>query len=100
MVVVIRIIFIFSGLDETHKLVTALGGRCHSYVVDLADRNEVYVVAKEVRKDCGPVSEKISAINGGKEIAIFFFVCAYFPEKTSFIILNGSRCLIFVYFIF
>lgn len=51
-----KLICDFSGLEETHKLVAALGGRCHSYVVDLANRNEVYVVAKEVRKDCGPVS--------------------------------------------
>ncbi|XP_077295569.1 estradiol 17-beta-dehydrogenase 11 isoform X2 [Arctopsyche grandis] len=45
-----------ASVDETHKLVTALGGRCHSYVVDLADRNEVYKVADKVREDCGSVS--------------------------------------------
>ncbi|XP_068617691.1 estradiol 17-beta-dehydrogenase 11-like [Battus philenor] len=44
------------GLEDTVKLVKGIGGKCHGYVVDLANRDDIYRVAKTVHKEVGRVN--------------------------------------------
>ncbi|CAH4035477.1 estradiol 17-beta-dehydrogenase 11-like [Pieris brassicae] len=44
------------GLEDTVKLVKGVGGKCFGYVVDLAARDDIYRVAKQVKKEVGTVS--------------------------------------------
>ncbi|KAI8439537.1 hypothetical protein MSG28_013284 [Choristoneura fumiferana] len=44
------------GLDDTEKLVKGIGGECYSYVVNLADKDDIYRVAEKVHKEIGRVS--------------------------------------------
>ncbi|XP_013189782.2 estradiol 17-beta-dehydrogenase 11 [Amyelois transitella] len=44
------------GLEDTVKLVKGIGGRCHGYVVNLANREDIYRMAKRVEQEVGRVS--------------------------------------------
>lgn len=44
------------SLEETVKLVQAIGGTCYGYVCDLCDREDVYKKAAIVKQDVGKVS--------------------------------------------
>jgi len=44
------------GIDETVKTIKGNGGTAYAYVCNVADRNTVYSVADQVRKDVGKVS--------------------------------------------
>ncbi|XP_072945111.1 estradiol 17-beta-dehydrogenase 11-like [Epargyreus clarus] len=44
------------GLEDTVKLVKGIGGKCYGYVVDLASRDDIYRVAKQVDEEVGRVS--------------------------------------------
>lgn len=45
-----------SGIEETVKLVQAVGGTCYGYVCDLCDREDVYKKAKIIREEIGKVT--------------------------------------------
>lgn len=51
-----KAIYLVSGLDDTEKLVKGIGGECYSYVVNLADKDDIYRVAEKVYKEIGRVS--------------------------------------------
>lgn len=44
------------GLEDTVKLVKGIGGDCYGYVVDLANREDIYRVAKKVTEEVGKVN--------------------------------------------
>ncbi|XP_049875708.1 estradiol 17-beta-dehydrogenase 11-like [Pectinophora gossypiella] len=44
------------GLEDAVKLVKGIGGKCHGYVVDLTNRDDIYRVAKKVHEEVGRVS--------------------------------------------
>ncbi|KAK8754020.1 hypothetical protein OTU49_008127 [Cherax quadricarinatus] len=43
------------GNEETVQQVTAAGGECHAYTVDLCDRKAIYAAAAKVKQDVGKV---------------------------------------------
>lgn len=43
-------------MDETVNLIKGLGGVAYSYKCDIADRDDVYNVAKKTQEDVGNVS--------------------------------------------
>ncbi|XP_050448760.1 short-chain dehydrogenase/reductase family 16C member 6-like [Cataglyphis hispanica] len=45
-----------SGIEETIKLVRAIGGTCYGYVCDLCDREDVYKKAKIIEEEIGKVT--------------------------------------------
>ncbi|XP_011268965.1 epidermal retinol dehydrogenase 2 [Camponotus floridanus] len=45
-----------SGIEETIKLVRAVGGTCYGYVCDLCDREDVYKKAKIIEEEIGKVT--------------------------------------------
>ncbi|XP_029168837.1 epidermal retinol dehydrogenase 2-like [Nylanderia fulva] len=45
-----------SGIEETVKLVQAIGGTCYGYVCDLCDREDVYKKAKIINDEIGKVT--------------------------------------------
>lgn len=45
-----------SGIEETVKLVQAIGGTCYGYVCDLCDREDVYKKAKIIEEEIGKVT--------------------------------------------
>ncbi|KAJ2945692.1 hypothetical protein O0L34_g532 [Tuta absoluta] len=44
------------GLEDAVKLVKGIGGKCHGYVVDLTNRDDIYRVAKRTSEEVGRVS--------------------------------------------
>ncbi|XP_028170497.1 epidermal retinol dehydrogenase 2-like [Ostrinia nubilalis] len=44
------------GLEDTVKLVNGIGGKCYGYVVDLAKKEDIYRVAKQVEQEVGRVT--------------------------------------------
>ncbi|CAG9788779.1 unnamed protein product [Diatraea saccharalis] len=44
------------GLEDTVKLVKGIGGKCTGYVVDLAKKEDIYRVAKQVDREVGKVN--------------------------------------------
>ncbi|XP_059052632.1 short-chain dehydrogenase/reductase family 16C member 6-like [Achroia grisella] len=44
------------GLEDAVKLVKGIGGNCYGYVVDLANREDIYRVAKKVEEEVGRVT--------------------------------------------
>lgn len=51
------IIFSFvAALDETVHLIKGLGGVAYAYKCDLADRDDVYRIAKKTEEEVGNVS--------------------------------------------
>lgn len=47
----------FTGIEETVKLVQASGGTCYGYLCDLCDREDVYKKASILRNEVGRVSK-------------------------------------------
>lgn len=45
------------GNDETVRQVSAAGGECWAYTVDLCDRHSIYKVAARVKEEVGKVSK-------------------------------------------
>lgn len=45
-----------AGLEDAVKLVKGIGGKCHGYIVDLTNRDDIYRVAKKVNEEIGRVS--------------------------------------------
>ncbi|KAI5642090.1 short chain dehydrogenase domain-containing protein [Phthorimaea operculella] len=50
------------GLEDAVKLVKGIGGKCHGYVVDLTNRDDIYRVAKRTSEEVGRLVKGI----GGK----------------------------------
>lgn len=48
-------------MEDTVKLVKGIGGKCYGYVVDLAKKEDIYRVAKQVDQDVGRVSKQVKA---------------------------------------
>ncbi|RWS25340.1 epidermal retinol dehydrogenase 2-like protein [Leptotrombidium deliense] len=44
------------GLQETKEQIVKNGGKCHTYVCDICNRNEVYEIAEKVKKEVGNVT--------------------------------------------
>ncbi|XP_045451391.1 estradiol 17-beta-dehydrogenase 11-like [Melitaea cinxia] len=44
------------GLEDTVKLVKGLGGKCYGYLVDLANKDDIYRTAKQVEEEVGRVN--------------------------------------------
>ncbi|CAH0725681.1 unnamed protein product, partial [Brenthis ino] len=44
------------GLEDTVKLVKGIGGKCYGYIVDLASKEDIYRVARQVDEEVGRVS--------------------------------------------
>lgn len=47
-----------TGLDETVGLVKGIGGKVYAFKCDLADREDVYRIAKKTQEEVGDVSCK------------------------------------------
>lgn len=45
----------FSGIDETVRVVRAIGGTCIGYKVDISKKEDVYSAADAIRRDAGNV---------------------------------------------
>lgn len=54
----IMTIVLFAAIDETVKLVEGVGGKCYGYRCDLADKEDVYKMAKKTREEAGDVSSR------------------------------------------
>lgn len=48
--------FFFVAIEETVKLVEGVGGKCYGYKCDLADKEDVYKIAKKTTQETGDVS--------------------------------------------
>jgi hypothetical protein len=48
--------YLFSGLDESVKIVESMGGWCRGQIVDISLRGEVYKAAAEIKNNFGDVS--------------------------------------------
>lgn len=56
----LQLIISVLGIEETIKLVRAIGGTCYGYVCDLCDREDVYKKAKIIEEEIGKVTTSIN----------------------------------------
>lgn len=57
------LIWFVTGLEDTVKLVKGIGGKCYGYIVDLASKEDIYRVARQVDEEVGRVSTTLYWVN-------------------------------------